>query len=412
MSEAEVFYLMKMADKSNNGSLSVEEVSHLFQRINFAIGKSDIKKLFKSIKVLEELKYEDFKKIHTLIVNQNSNEKELFDLLSEGNGETINSESFKKFTHTIQKDDVSCSSDGVTFEIFLEYLRDEQYGLYDYDSRKQNMDMSRPWTEYYINSSHNTYLTGNQLNSESSLDAYTRALTKGCRCVELDCWDSPKGPVVYHGHTLTSKIFFRDIVKTINRDAFNVTNFPLIISLEVHCSLEGQDEMANILIEELGHKLLQEKLDCEITPESLLGKVIIKGKSLPLEPSKELDSGSSDSLSEILEESSAKKSAKKKHHKLSEKLGKLAIYQISKKLSRKKDIDSQIEAFTNENVASLSETSASNMISLGLQSFINFTSKAFVRIYPKGDRVDSSNYDPMEYWKAGCQIVALSKTLL
>lgn len=30
------------------------------------------------------------------------------------------------------------------------------------------------------------------------------------------------------------------------------------------------------------------------------------------------------------------------------------------------------------------------------------------RIYPKGTRVDSSNYNPQLFWNAGCQLVALN----
>lgn len=41
--------------------------------------------------------------------------------------------------------------------------------------------------------------------------------------MEVDCWDGSDGePIVYHGHTLTSKILFKDVVATLKDYAFKV----------------------------------------------------------------------------------------------------------------------------------------------------------------------------------------------
>ena len=40
--------------------------------------------------------------------------------------------------------------------------------------------------------------------------------------VLVDCWNGDDDePVIYHGHTLTSKILFKDVIEAINEHAFS-----------------------------------------------------------------------------------------------------------------------------------------------------------------------------------------------
>ncbi|KAJ3334880.1 Inactive phospholipase C-like protein 2, partial [Kappamyces sp. JEL0680] len=44
----------------------------------------------------------------------------------------------------------------------------------------------------------------------------------------------------------------------------------------------------------------------------------------------------------------------------------------------------------------------------GFEHFRAFTLRSFIRVYPRANRLDSSNMDPIKYWHAGVQMVALN----
>lgn len=112
---------------------------------------------------------------------------------------------------------------------FNQYLLSEECDIFDEKHKIVCEDMAQPLSHYFISTSHNTYLLKDQLKGPSSTEGYVTALLKGCRCIKIDCWDGGEegedGPVVYHGHTLTSRVPFKEVVAAIKEYAFKISKF-------------------------------------------------------------------------------------------------------------------------------------------------------------------------------------------
>ena len=150
-------------------------------------------------------------------------------------------------------------------------------------SKIPDVKLDRPLNEYFISSSHNTYLLGRQVAGSSSTEAYIRALQRACRCVEIDCWDGQDGrPIVMHGNTMTSSVLFSDCISVIAKYAFVSSPYPLILSLEVHCNARQQQAMVDIMMKELGERLVTEPFTTNLytlpSPEDLRNRILVKVK--------------------------------------------------------------------------------------------------------------------------------------
>uniref|UniRef100_A0A8C1WLK1 1-phosphatidylinositol 4,5-bisphosphate phosphodiesterase n=1 Tax=Cyprinus carpio TaxID=7962 RepID=A0A8C1WLK1_CYPCA len=185
----------------------------------------------------------------------------------------------------------------ISVEGFARYLISEENSVIPPEKLDLSEDMTFPLSQYFINSSHNTYLTAGQLAGSSSVEMYRQTLLSGCRCVELDCWKgrtAEEEPVITHGFTMTSEISFKEVIEAIAECAFKTSPFPIILSFENHVdSPKQQAKMAEYCRSIFGDALLTETLEKYPlesgvplpSPQELIGKILIKNKKSHPKPS-------------------------------------------------------------------------------------------------------------------------------
>ncbi|XP_066114435.1 1-phosphatidylinositol 4,5-bisphosphate phosphodiesterase eta-1 isoform X1 [Saccopteryx bilineata] len=530
------------ADKNGDGLLNIEEIHQLMHKLNVNLPRRKVRQMFQEADTDENqgtLTFEEFCVFYKMMSLRRDLYLLLFSYSDKKDHLTVEElaqflKVEQKMTNVttdycldiIRKFEISeehKAKNVLGIEGFMNFMRSPACDIFNPLHHEVYQDMDQPLCNYYIASSHNTYLTGDQLLSQSKVDLYARVLQEGCRCVEIDCWDGPDGePIVHHGYTLTSKIPFRDVVETINKHAFVKNEFPVILSIENHCSVPQQRKIAQYLKEIFRDKLDLSSVEMGETkqlpsPQSLKGKILVKGKKLPYHLGDDAEEGEvsdEDSADEIEDDckfkpnynngtsehqvesfirkkleslfkesqiqdkedpdnftvtallkatheglsahlkqhSDMKESGKKSHgrslmtnfgkHKKTTKsrsksystddeedaqqnpgketgqLYRLGLRRKTMKLCREL---SDLVVYTNSvaaqdvvdngtigNVLSFSETRAHQVVQQKSEQFMIYNQKQLTRIYPSAYRIDSSNFNPLPYWNAGCQLVALN----
>ncbi|XP_056155267.1 1-phosphatidylinositol 4,5-bisphosphate phosphodiesterase delta-1a isoform X2 [Lampris incognitus] len=434
-SEHWIFNCMRKADKNEDNKMTLKELKHFLRQINVEVDDTYAEELFKKCDKSQSgsLEGSEIKHFYDLLTYREEidviygkyAQKEaqmsvgdLLNFLLNEQREQASSQDALRLIEKYELDETAKQKKHMTKDGFLMYMHQEEGSILNPQHKEVCQDMSQPLNHYYISSSHNTYLMEDQLKGPSSTEAYIRALMKSCRCVELDCWDGANGePVIYHGYTLTSKVLFKDVIKAIKDYAFKTTEYPVILSLENHCSMEQQKMMAQHLSSILGSALLTQPLGDTMptnfpSPEKLKGRFLIKGKRLNKldavfynNSTIEDDSVSEEDEAVDYKENEQKAKAKKSKIKLAKELSDMVIYCKSVHFNgfeHAKDNQAFYE------MSSFKESKAFNLADTSATAFMHHNMDKLSRIYPAGSRTDSSNYNPVPMWNTGCQIVALN----
>ncbi|KAL1336822.1 phosphoinositide phospholipase C 2 isoform X1 [Arachis duranensis] len=314
-------------------------------------------------------------------------------------------------------------------------------------------DMNAPLSHYYIFTGHNSYLTGNQLSSDCSDVPIIRALQRGVRVIELDIWpNASKDDVdVLHGRTLTTPVALIKCLRSIKEHAFVASEYPVVITLEDHLTPDLQAKVAEMITQTFGDILFcptPESVKEFPSPESLKRRVIIstkppkeyleakdikekedeshQGKALGDEEAwgKEVpslkggtiadykqnngnddddddddDDDNDDDDEEDADEEKSRQDVCAEYRRL------IAIHAGKPKGGLLEGLRVDPDKVRR---LSLSEQQLENAALSHGKEIVRFTQRNILRVYPKGTRITSSNYNPLIGWMHGAQMVAFN----
>ncbi|KAE8714836.1 Phosphoinositide phospholipase C 6 [Hibiscus syriacus] len=294
-------------------------------------------------------------------------------------------------------------------------------------------DMNAPLSHYFIHTGHNSYLTGNQLSSDCSDVPIINALKRGVRVIELDIWpNSTKDNVdVLHGRTLTTPVELIKCLRSIKEYAFVASEYPVVITLEDHLTPDLQAKVAEIVTQTFGDILFSPGSEClqEFpSPESLKKRIIISTKPPKeyLEAKEVKDKENESRKGKVGDEEAWGKEVRDLNEaddkddededdeedlddedkpQAPEYKGLIAIHAGKPKGGLGECLKVDPDKVRR---LSMSEQQLEKAAVTHGKEIVWFTQRNILRVYPKGTRVTSSNYNPLIGWMHGAQMVAFN----
>ncbi|XP_047722839.1 1-phosphatidylinositol 4,5-bisphosphate phosphodiesterase zeta-1 isoform X4 [Prionailurus viverrinus] len=400
------WFLSMIRDEFRGGKINLEKTHKLLEKLDIQCNYVHVKSIFKDNDRLKQgrITIEEFRSIYRIIAHREEI-VEIFNTYS-GNQKFLVEKNLLQFL--IQEQYILDMSQNIAFEIiqkyepieevkrahrmsfegFIRYMGSSECLIFKPDCGRVYQDMTQPLNDYFISSSHNTYLISDQLLGPSDLWGYVSALVKGCRCLEIDCWDgSQNEPIVYHGYTLTSKLLFKTVIQAIHKYAFLVLKFKVLVRNKKIGTLRETRERKG------SNKHGQVEEFEEIYQDEIKGSETLIGS--------EDNPGKEDEIISV----AGVPLFKKRKVKVALALSDLVIYTKAEKF-RSFQHSRLYQQFNESN--SIGETEARKLLKLRAHEFVLHTRRFITRIYPKATRTDSSNFNPQEFWNIGCQMVALN----
>ncbi|VDM23631.1 unnamed protein product [Toxocara canis] len=409
------------ADTDKSGKLCFRELWKLLKELNLGLNEHYAKALFMDADTNKTLAgsgdnlldEDEFANFFTRLTKRTDLE-EILRIHSSSHEHTFTLGDLRRFLITEQQfpyiDEVKARTILETFETgkqegqhhklmgpigFRQLLQSEYGKVIKPGHERVFQDMNHPLNHYFINSSHNTYITGMQLAGGATVEGYIKALKRGVRLLELDVFDGDHGlPCITHKRSLIAAITLRDALTAIERYAFKASPYPVILTIENHAGLTQQKVMARIFKEILGERLYIRPTDAATrplpSPNSLKHKFILRGRKLQNESSR-------DNLSRGSEKKESDEELDVDYSQL------ISIPFV--KLST--NIYEDMQKHPVDGSCSLSEGKVDSIFNSSLP-IAAYTATRLVKSYPSGLRQDSSNLEPMTSWICGIQCVAMN----